>query len=153
MKKLLTGCLLTVCGGMTCLPTAVEAHALRAVHEQQGEAILARFAYSDDRATEFAAVRVIGADGKEFQNGRTDARGRFAFVPDAPGTWRIIVADGMGHKVDHPVEVVAPGKPAAAAGADKTETSAGLPMRAGLGLSLLANLALAACLLRRRKAA
>lgn len=153
MKKLLTGCLLAVCGGMACLPTAVEAHALRAVHEQQGEAILARFAYSDDRATEFAAVRVIGADGKEFQNGRTDARGRFAFVPDAPGTWRIIVADGMGHKVDHPVEVVAPGKPAATAGADKTETSAGLPMRAGLGLSLLANLALAACLLRRRKAA
>ena len=153
MKKLLTGCLLTVCGGMTCLPTAVEAHALRASHERQGETILARFAYSDDRATEFASVRVIGADGKEFQNGRTDARGRFAFVPDAPGTWRIIVADGMGHKVDHPVEVAAPGKPDAAAGADKAETSASLPMRAGLGVSLLANLALVACLLRRRKAA
>ena len=155
MKKLLTGCLLAACGSMACLPTAIEAHALRAAHEQQGKTILVRFAYSDDRGAEFAAVRVIDADGKEFQNGRTDARGRFAFVPDAAGTWRITVTDGMGHKVEHPVEVAAAGKPAATAAtvADDAGSSAGLPLRAGLGLSLLANLALAACLLRRRKAA
>lgn len=155
MKELLTGCLLTICGGLACLPAAAEAHALRAVHERQGEAVLVRFAYSDDRGAEFAAVRVIDADGKEFQNGRTDARGRFAFVPDAAGTWRITVTDGMGHKVEHPVEVAAAGKPAATAAtvADDAGSSAGLPLRAGLGLSLLANLALAACLLRRRKAA
>ena len=64
MKKLLTGCLLSVCGGLACLPAAVDAHSLRAVHEQQGEAVLVRFAYSDDRGAEFAAVRVTGADGK-----------------------------------------------------------------------------------------
>ena len=152
MKKILMGCLLAACGGMACLPSSAGAHALRAVHERQGEAVLVRFAYSDDRGAEFAAVRVTGADGKEFQNGRTDARGRFAFIPDAPGVWRITVADGMGHKVEHAVEVAATGKPAATA-ADDAGSSAGLPLRAGLGLSLLANLALAACLLRRRKAA
>ena len=155
MKKILMGCLLAACGGMACLPSSAGAHALRAVHERQGEAVLVRFAYSDDRGAEFAAVRVIGADGKEFQNGRTDARGRFAFIPDAAGTWRITVTDGMCHKVEHAVEVAATGKPAATAAtaADDTGSSAGLPLRAGLGLSLLANLALAACLLRRRKAA
>ena len=153
MKKLLTGCLLSVCGGLACLPAAVDAHALRAVHEQQGEAVLVRFAYSDDRGAEFAAVRVTGADGKEFQNGRTDARGRFAFIPDAPGVWRITVTDGMGRKVEHAVGVAAPGNPAEAAGTDGGNTEQSLPLRAGLGLSLLANLALAACLLRRRKAA
>lgn len=153
MKKLLTGCLLAACGSMACLPTAIEAHALRAAHEQQGKTILVRFAYSDDRGAEFASVRVIGADGKEFQNGRTDARGCFAFAPDAAGTWRIIVADGMGHKVDHPVEVADPGAPADTAGAYKTETSDSLPVRVGLGLSLLANIVLIPYLLRRRKSA
>lgn len=153
MKKILMGCLLAACGGMACLPSSAGAHALRAVHERQGEAVLVRFAYSDDRGAEFAAVRVIGADGKEFQNGRTDARGRFAFIPDAAGTWRITVTDGMGHKVEHAVEVAAAGSPAEAAGTDGGNTEQSLPLRAGLGLSLLANLALAACLLRRRKAA
>lgn len=153
MKTLLTGCLLTICGALTCLPSAAEAHALRAVHELQGEAVLVRFAYSDDRGAEFAAVRVIGADGKEFQNGRTDARGRFAFIPDAPGVWRITVADGMGHKVEHAVEVAAAGSQTETAGTDGGNTEQSLPLRAGLGLSLLANLALAACLLRRRKTA
>ena len=64
MKKILMGCLLAACGGMACLPSSAGAHALRAVHERQGEAVLVRFAYSDDRGAEFAAVRVIGADGK-----------------------------------------------------------------------------------------
>ena len=35
----------------------------------------------------------------EYQNGRTDRKGRFAFYPDIVGKWRIEVSDGMGHKV------------------------------------------------------
>lgn len=140
---------LACCAALPLAPRTTEAHALRAVHERQGESVLVRFAYSDDKAPEFAAVRVLGADGQEFQNGRTDARGRFAFVPDAPGLWRIIITDGMGHKTEHPVEVGPADAPAVTPPADDAP-AASLPLRAGLGLSLLANLALLIALLRRR---
>ena len=33
-----------------------------------------------------------------WQTGRTDPSGRFAFLPDAPGTWTIQVDDGRGHR-------------------------------------------------------
>lgn len=146
---------LACCAALPLAPQTAQAHALRAVHERQGETVLVRFAYSDDKAPEFAAVRILGADGQEFQNGRTDARGRFAFVPDAPGLWRIIITDGMGHKTEHLVEVAAPDAPAATAptAPDTDDAPASLPLRAGLGLSLLANLALFAALLRRRRTA
>ena len=35
---------------------------------------------------------------EEFQTGRTDANGVFAFVPDTAGEWGFIVDDGMGHR-------------------------------------------------------
>jgi nickel transport protein len=34
----------------------------------------------------------------EYQNGRTDRKGRFSFYPSVPGTWRVEANDGMGHK-------------------------------------------------------
>jgi len=39
----------------------------------------------------FAGVKVYapGCDSMEFANGRTDMAGRFAFVPDRPGTWTV----------------------------------------------------------------
>lgn len=153
MKMFLTGCILAAGVAVACLPAGVAAHALRAAHEQQGDVILVRFAYSDGKGPEFAAVRVTAADGTEFQNGRTDARGRFAFVPDAPGTWRISVTDGMGHKVEHAVDVAVPGTPNETARPDSAEAALPLPLRAALGLSLLANLALLASLFRRRGSA
>lgn len=140
------------CAALPLFPCTAQAHALRAAHERQGESVLVRFAYSDGKAPPFAAVRVLGADGREFQNGRTDARGRFAFVPDAPGRWRISISDGMGHKIEHPVDIAATDAPAAVPAAPAAaDAPAALPLRAGLGLSLLANLALLFALLRRRK--
>ncbi|MBD3412926.1 MAG: hypothetical protein GF421_00650 [Candidatus Aminicenantes bacterium] len=35
---------------------------------------------------------------KAFQTGKTDAKGKFAFIPDQAGDWRVAVDDGTGHK-------------------------------------------------------
>ena len=95
----------------------------------------------------------------------TDAQGRFAFMPDAPGQWRIIMADNMGHRVEHAVEVSAGQSPGQStgqnAGQNANNTAAkgltpgvgefSMPLRILLGLSLLANMALAVAVLRRRR--
>ncbi len=41
----------------------------------------------------------------EYQNGRTDQKGRFSFYPSVPGAWRIEAGDGMGHKEVGIIEV------------------------------------------------
>ena len=143
------------------------AHALYAAHTLQGSVALVQFAYAGGQVPTYAKVEVYSpADAKvEFQNGRTDAQGRFAFMPDTPGQWRIIMADNMGHRVEHAVDV-SPSqgsaqiaaqtsgpntdKPAAN-GATPGVGEFSVPLRVLLGLSLLANMALGAAVLRRRK--
>ena len=62
------------------------------------------------------------------------------------------MADNMGHRVEHPVEVsAAQGATAADSGHDAGPGGFAMPLRILLGLSLIANMALAAAVLRRRK--
>ena len=132
----------------------VSAHALYAADTRHDGVVLVQFAYSSGEQPTYAKVEVYSpADDKvEFQNGRTDAQGRFAFMPDAPGRWRIIMADNMGHRVEHPVEISAvQGAAAATAAHDAGLGGFSTPLRILLGLSLIANMALAATMLRRRK--
>ena len=136
-----------------------QAHALYAAHSWQGTVALVQFAYAGGQVPTYAKVEVYGpADANvECQNGRTDAQGRFAFMPDTPGQWRIIMADNMGHRVEHAVHASAgqgaaqsQGKPSAAV-ASPGVGGFTLPLRILLGLSLLANMALGAAALRRRQ--
>ena len=142
----------------------VSAHALYAADTRHDGVVLVQFAYSSGEQPTYAKVEVYSpaddkvevyspADDKvEFQNGRTDAQGRFAFMPDAPGRWRIIMADNMGHRVEHPVEVsAAQGAAAADSGHDAGPGGFAMPLRILLGLSLIANMALTAAVLRRKK--
>ena len=157
-----------VFGALLLLGAAqAQAHALYAAHTWQGTVALVQFAYAGGSVPTYAKVEVYSpADAKvEFQNGRTDAQGRFAFMPDTPGQWRIIMADNMGHRVEHAVDV-SPSqgsaqiaaqtsgpntdKPAAN-GATPGVGEFSVPLRVLLGLSLLANMALGAAVLRRRK--
>mgnify|MGYP003606645295 CR=1 FL=1 len=157
-----------VFGALLLLGAAqAQAHALYAAHTWQGAVALVQFAYAGGSVPTYAKVEVYSpADAKvEFQNGRTDAQGRFAFMPDTPGQWRIIMADNMGHRVEHAVDV-SPSqgsaqiaaqtsgpntdKPAAN-GATPGVGEFSVPLRVLLGLSLLANMALGAAVLRRRK--
>ena len=52
-----------------------------------------------------------------FQMLRTDLRGFASFVPDAPGDWRVVADDGMGHRTFLDVPITKLGAPAPATGA------------------------------------
>ena len=145
---------------LSLVASQAQAHALYAAHTWQGAVALVQFAYAGGEQPTYAKVEVYSpADSKvEFQNGRTDAQGRFAFMPDAPGQWRVIMADNMGHRVEHAVDVSADPtaqqadvKNAGDAAASPGVGGFSIPLRILLGLSLLANMALIAAALRRRQ--
>ncbi|MFO7559300.1 MAG: carboxypeptidase-like regulatory domain-containing protein [Desulfobacterales bacterium] len=73
--------------------------------------VAAEFFYSDNTPMQYADVLVFSPenDKVEYQNGRTDQNGRFAFLAETPGKWHIKVNDGMGHAVRATV-TVSPGK-------------------------------------------
>ncbi|WP_456432788.1 hypothetical protein [Thermosulfuriphilus sp.] len=57
--------------------------------------------YDDGSPMAYCPVKVYREGGKlPFQAGATDAQGRFLFYPDPPGTYLIIVSDGLGHKLE-----------------------------------------------------
>jgi hypothetical protein len=55
--------------------------------------------YDDGSPMAYCDVEVFrpGEPGEVFLVGSTDPLGRFAFVADTTGTWRVTVDDGMGH--------------------------------------------------------
>jgi len=69
--------------------------------------VAAEFFYSDKTPMRYAEIMVFSPENKkvEYQNGRTDQNGRFAFLPETPGKWQIKVDDGMGHAVNAIVSV------------------------------------------------
>ncbi len=76
-------------------------------HEVFDAATGVRAAYADGTPMEYCDVAVFSpVDGEvEFQTGATDRHGRFAFVPDTLGLWRVTVDDGMGHMITAEVTV------------------------------------------------
>ena len=69
------------------------------------EAVVVRFSSDHSAAIANAGYRVFAPDGQStFVQGCTDARGRAVFVPDAPGTWRLLLATEDGHGAE--VEIV-----------------------------------------------
>ncbi len=69
--------------------------------------VTAEFYYSDGEPMSYSEVLVFSPEDTktEYQNGRTDRKGRFAFYPDTPGTWRIEANDGMWHKAVESADV------------------------------------------------
>ena len=69
--------------------------------------VAAEFFYSDNTPMQYADVLVFSPknDKVEYQNGRTDQNGRFAFLAETPGEWQMEVNDGMGHAVHATVTV------------------------------------------------
>ena len=55
--------------------------------------------YHDGNPMAFCDVEVFrpGEGTEVFQTGVTDSHGRFVFVPDTTGEWKVTVDDGMGH--------------------------------------------------------
>ncbi len=81
------------------LPVLSMAHGVSYHACREGTAIEA--AYDDGRPMAFCDVTVTSPANSpdSYQNGETDPHGRFAFVPDTNGLWKLTVDDGMGHVV------------------------------------------------------
>lgn len=63
--------------------------------------------YDDGEPMSYAKVDIMAPETTlPFQSGRTDRNGSFVINTDTPGTWNVVVSDGMGHRLtlDFPVE-------------------------------------------------
>lgn len=83
------------------------AHGTHHVIMNDARAIVLEFLYTGPSPMLYSAVEVFAPDQdkRPYQTGRTDENGRFAFVPARPGTWRLKVDDGDGHRHQVSVEV------------------------------------------------
>lgn len=99
-RKLLLLLVIIIGGCATCL----YAHGVSGLVSRGGVVIAATYDSADPMS--YARVTIF-APGVElpFQGGRTDRNGRFCFFPDGPGQWKVLIDDGIGHRLTLPVFV------------------------------------------------
>ncbi|MGM0443691.1 MAG: hypothetical protein ACQEQV_05835 [Fibrobacterota bacterium] len=83
----------------------VSAHGIQLTLTEGGPVPVLSFAYSDGTPMTYARVHIFSPDDAvvEYQNGRTDKRGAFAFYPDRPGIWLIKIDDENGHETQRQI--------------------------------------------------
>ena len=82
------------------------AHGMKAELKESTAAVVVACVYSSgDPADAEVLVYSPVEQGRIFQRLRTDIRGLASFVPDSPGTWRVVADDGMGHRTELELEV------------------------------------------------
>ena len=130
-------------------PAAGAHELLHAVERDRAVAVKAY--YADGEALADARYEVFSpADPKiPHQKGRTDRNGWLAFVPDAPGAWRVKVVDDGGHGID--VEVDASGAKATPAPAGSAPSTAAFVLRPLAGLAAIAAIFAALFAFHRRR--
>jgi len=80
-------------------PITGMAHGVRGKVASGGVILKAEYTTGDPMS--YAKVEITAPDKKiPFQIGRTDRNGRFCFYPDMPGKWKVVVSDGMGHRLE-----------------------------------------------------
>jgi len=134
------------------LPAGVRAHEV--LHEvERGRAVAVRVYESDGEPLADAEFEVFSPaePGAPHLRGSTDRGGWLAFVPDAPGRWRVKVVDASGHGLDTAIEVAASGVPASGAGSNAG--GAAFVLRPVLGVGLIAAVFAVLVVLARRKSA
>lgn len=111
------------------LTANVQAHGVD-YRVERGEAVVVHFSSQHDGAMAGAGFRIFSPDGpRVFVRGRTDARGRAVFVPDAPGDWRLLMATEDGHGAE--VEIVVGADEVATLSARDPDRPAGAAPRTG----------------------
>lgn len=119
------------------------------------------FFYSTGETMSYLETKVFSPADEKFayQSGRTDDAGRFAFVPDVPGQWRVVVKDEEGHQCIAKVDVTrqfidGAGQSAGLGVKEQSAVPHGMELfkRCLLGVSLIFNVAAFVLLARRRKA-
>lgn len=118
-------------------------------------AVSLEFMYSTGELMSYREARVFSPNDEKYsyQSGRTDEKGRFAFVPDVPGKWSVIVRDEEGHQCTAEIIITSDDLTTTQKQASQDEGTIlqgwELFMRAALGVSLIFNIAL---LIRRKHA-
>jgi nickel transport protein len=102
--------LLVVAMGMGWCGVAA-AHGV-SVQTGRGPAAWVRAEYSDGEAMSYAKVRVLDPQGQTFQVGNADEQGNFAWLPKTTGTYRVVMEDGQGHRVEASLDWSAEGQAA-----------------------------------------
>ncbi|WP_242339521.1 MULTISPECIES: hypothetical protein [unclassified Anaeromyxobacter] len=132
------------------VPAGARAHEV--LHDvERGRAVAVRVYESDGEALADAPFEVFSPStpGAAYLAGRTDRAGWLAFVPDAPGRWRVKVVEAGGHGLDTTVEVAQAG--AAAQGGARAGGGAAFVLRPLLGAAVIAAVFGALVLLARRR--
>jgi nickel transport protein len=79
------------------LPAMAAAHGVRTSVTGSPAAVVT-VTHDDGTPLAFENVMILGpGDDAPYQTGRTDRHGRFSFVPDRAGAWRIRVTSADGH--------------------------------------------------------
>ena len=136
--------------GLLFLPAGASAHGTGYKIETDRPTAVVLFQYSSGEPMAYAETLVYSPEDEkvEYQNGRTDKTGRFAFSPGVGGLWKVVVSDGRGHRAAARVEiesseqVVPPPQ-----GKKNSEIDSGgcsVTIKALLGVSLIFNLGLIA---------
>ena len=114
------------------------------------KAVTFEFAYSTGEAMSYREAKVYspGDEKYAYQSGRTDEFGRYSFVPNVKGEWRVIVRDEEGHQCEAKIDVTDEFLSGTETLSTQSETYDDIPVRALLGVSVIFNIAL---LIRRRK--
>ncbi len=82
--------------------STIFAHGVGFKLETSNSAQIVSFHYSGGEPMAYVDVLVYDPHNSdvEFQNGRTDRNGNFAFVPDSEGVWIVKAEDAKGHMGD-----------------------------------------------------
>ena len=115
------------------------------------KALTLEFFYSTGEKMSYREAKVFSPKDNKFavQTGRTDEEGRFAFIPDCVGEWRVIVRDEEGHQCEAKINIDDLNNiDVKVLEAAKDEREEPLYIRAILGVSIIFNLAL---IIYRRK--
>jgi len=84
--------------------TCLHAHGVSGTASRGGIVIAASYDSGDPMS--YSKVTIFAPGVKlSFQGGRTDRNGRFCFFPDGPGQWKVLIDDGIGHRMSLPVFV------------------------------------------------
>ena len=145
--KILTG--LAVMVSLLCSSSCSYAHGT-GYRQSSLKAVPLEFAYSTGEAMSYRETRVYSPSDEKFavQSGRTDESGRFSFVPNVKGEWRVIVRDEEGHQCEAKIDITDEFLSGTETLRTQSETFSDIPVRALLGVSLIFNISL---VIRRRK--
>ncbi len=143
VKNFLIG--LACVGLITFCPNIIYAHGV-GFRQSSFRSIALEFFYSTGEKMSYREAKVFSPKDEKFavQTGRTDEEGRFAFIPDCAGEWRVIVRDEEGHQCEAKIDV----KDVNNLDVKTPEPEEPLYIRALLGVSIIFNIAM---LIYRRK--